>query len=72
MAVELYRNKSTWKNAQLTGIDIINQIYDKEKIGPLFINEIKEIQDNLRTAQNSKFFREFVTTSNITSYKIYE
>ena len=55
MAVELYRNNSTWKNAQLSGIDIINQIYDKKKIGPLFINEIKEIQVNLEQHRTQNF-----------------
>ena len=55
MSVELYKNKSTWKNAQLTGIGIINQIYDKEKIGPLFINRIKEIQENLESHRTQNF-----------------
>ena len=55
MSAELYRNKSTWKNAQLTGIDIINYIYDKEKLSAPFINQIREIQQNLETHRTQNF-----------------
>ena len=33
--------------SQKNGIEIINRIYDKEKLGELFINQIKEIQQIL-------------------------
>jgi glycosyltransferase involved in cell wall biosynthesis len=40
-AVQLYSDEKLWKSSQENGIEIINQIYDKEKIGSLFINKIK-------------------------------
>lgn len=54
ISTELYRNKSMWQNAQETGVDIVNYIFDKEKLSPFFINKIKEIQQNLdqHRAQN--------------------
>jgi len=55
LSAEIYRNKSTWKNAQETGIDIINYIYDKEKLSAPFINQINEIQDNLETHRTQNF-----------------
>jgi glycosyltransferase involved in cell wall biosynthesis len=55
LSAEIYRNKATWKNAQETGIDIINYIYDKEKLSAPFINQINEIQDNLETHRTQNF-----------------
>ena len=52
---QLYKSKSLWENAQLIGIDIINNIYDKEKISPIFINRIKELQQNLETHRTQNF-----------------
>jgi glycosyltransferase involved in cell wall biosynthesis len=55
LSAEIYRNKSTWKNAQETGIDIINYIYDKEKLSAPFINQITKIQDNLEQHRTQNF-----------------
>lgn len=55
IAAEMYRNKSTWENSQETGVDIINFIYDKEKLGTLFINKIEEIQANLESHRTRNF-----------------
>jgi glycosyltransferase involved in cell wall biosynthesis len=55
MSTQLYKNKSMWENAQETGADIINYSYDKEKIAPLFINKIKEIQENLEAHRTHNF-----------------
>ena len=55
MSAQLYKNKSMWENAQETGADIINFSYDKEKIGPSFINKIKEIQENLEAHRTQNF-----------------
>ncbi len=54
-SAEIYRNKSTWEKAQEIGIDIINYIYDKEKLSAPFINQINEIQDNLETHRTQNF-----------------
>jgi glycosyltransferase involved in cell wall biosynthesis len=55
IAAELYTKKNLWQNAQETGIDIINKIYDKEKISPLFIKRIEEIQQNLEQHRTHNF-----------------
>lgn len=55
IATELYTKKSLWQNAQETGVDIINDIYDKEKISPLFIKRIEEIQRNLEQHRTRNF-----------------
>ena len=55
IATQLYKSKSLWKNAQLTGVDIINYIYDKEKLEAPFINQIKEIQQNLEKHRTHNF-----------------
>ena len=52
---ELYRNKTMWKSSQETGVDIINYIYDKEKLGVPFINKIKEIQEKLEEHRTQNF-----------------
>jgi len=54
-AVQLYTDEKLWVASQENGVRIINQIYDKEKIGSLFINQIKEIQDNLEQHRTQNF-----------------
>ncbi|AOW17598.1 glycosyltransferase [Polaribacter vadi] len=55
MAAELYRNKEMWQVSQETGINIINYVFDKEKLSPVFINRIIEIQDNLENHRTQNF-----------------
>ncbi|OAD45527.1 glycosyltransferase [Polaribacter atrinae] len=46
-SIQLYTDENLWENSQKSGVEIINNIYDKEKLGVLFVNQIKEIQENL-------------------------
>ncbi|TXD52207.1 MULTISPECIES: glycosyltransferase [unclassified Polaribacter] len=55
IATELYTKKNVWQNAQETGIEIINEIYDKDKISPFFIKKIQEIQQNLEQHRTHNF-----------------
>lgn len=55
IAAQLYKSKSLWENAQLTGVDIINTIYDKEKLEAPFINKINEIQQNSEEHRTNNF-----------------
>ena len=55
MASQLYQSKSLWENAQLTGVEIINTIYDKEKLSPLFVNRICELQENIEEHRTHNF-----------------
>ena len=54
-AIQLYSDEKIWKNAQKKGVEIINQIYDKEKLEQPFINQLNEIQDNLETHRTQNF-----------------
>ena len=51
----MYISKSLWENAQQTGVEIINHMYDKEKLGAPFINQIIEIQNNLEQHRTQNF-----------------
>lgn len=55
MASQLYQSKSLWENAQLIGVEIINTIYDKEKLSPLFVNRICELQENIEEHRTHNF-----------------
>ncbi len=55
LSKELYTKEHLWKHAQETGIEIINYIYDKEKISPPFIDRIQELQKNIETHRNQNF-----------------
>lgn len=54
-AILLYSNDEQWKESQEKGIEIINEIYDKEKIGFPFMNRIKKIQENINTHRTQNF-----------------
>ena len=55
VSAELYSNKTKWKSNQVTGVEIINYVYDKERLGLPFINKIKEIQQNLEAHRTQNF-----------------
>ena len=54
-SVELYSNEKLWKKSQQNGVEIINQIYNKEKINQPFIDKIIELQQNLESHRNQNF-----------------
>jgi len=54
-AVELYSNKSVWKESQRNGIKIINQIYDKEKLSGPFLEQITDLQNQIKTHRTQNF-----------------
>ncbi|MDO6676710.1 glycosyltransferase [Tenacibaculum sp. 1_MG-2023] len=54
-AIELYTYDILWKKAQQKGIEIINLIYDKEKLVNSFTNRINEIQEDLETHRTQNF-----------------
>ncbi|MBA6155726.1 glycosyltransferase family 4 protein [Tenacibaculum sp. S7007] len=55
-AIELYTNENVWKEAQKNGVKIINELYDKEKLEQPFINQIKNLQENLNAHRIQNFF----------------
>jgi glycosyltransferase involved in cell wall biosynthesis len=54
-AIQLYSDEKIWKNAQKKGVEIINQIYDKEQLEQPFINQLNQIQENLETHRAQNF-----------------
>ena len=54
-AIEIYTEKLVWESCQKNGVEIINTIYDKEKIGPIFINKVLEIQQNVSEHRKNNF-----------------
>ncbi len=54
-AVALYTNEKLWKLSQQNGIEIINTIYQKEKLAPQFLDTIKSIQNNLQKHRQQNF-----------------
>lgn len=46
-AVQLYENENRWKEAQHSGIQIINLLFNKKEWGEKLIGKILELQDNL-------------------------
>lgn len=53
--IELFTDEKLWKKSQLNGIEIINAIYDKNNIEPIFINQLKKIQENLIEHRQQNF-----------------
>jgi glycosyltransferase involved in cell wall biosynthesis len=54
-AIQLYSDEKIWKNAQKKGVEIINQIYDKDKLEQPFISQLNQIQENLETHRTQNF-----------------
>ena len=54
-AVELYSNEKLWFSLQKNGIEIINEIYDKEKLSQPFIKQINTIQNHLEVHRTQNF-----------------
>ena len=54
-AVELYNQKELWEKSQEHGIAIINNRYSKQKYEPEFLNEIEQVQKNLKAHRQANF-----------------
>ena len=54
-AIQLYTDEKLWKISQKNGIQIINEIYDKEKVSDPFINKILSIQEHLEAHRTQNF-----------------
>ena len=54
-AATLYRNKEAWQLAQKNGIQIIDELYDKNKLGFTFLSKLEELHINLGTHRSQNF-----------------
>lgn len=54
-AVQLYTDRTAWNIAQQNGVDIINQVYPKDKLGKAFIERLETLQSNLKSHRQQNF-----------------
>ena len=54
-AVLLYTDKNQWNEAQQRGVEIINIMFDKEHLTPLFFECIDKVFSNLEQHRNNNF-----------------
>jgi glycosyltransferase involved in cell wall biosynthesis len=54
-AVTLYSDAFLWKESQENGIEIINKLYNKEKLSPFFISRIEALKLNLKQHRTQNF-----------------
>ncbi|MFD2532397.1 glycosyltransferase [Gracilimonas halophila] len=59
-AVKLYQDEGRWKEAQQSGIHIINQLYPKNVLRDAFIKKIEEIQGDLDAHRRRNFIGEIL------------
>ena len=68
-AIELHSNPKKWKEAQLNGIQIINQLYCKEKILSKFAVVLKKIFENLSHHRTQNFIGQMMDHHSLKSSK---
>ena len=68
-AIELYKNKEQWEKAQSNGIQIINQLYDKNVLQERFRNCLKTIGANLTAHRNQNFIGQLLQHQILASTK---
>ncbi len=54
-AIALYTDITYWKTAQENGVNIINEIYDKEKLAPVFYDNLLNILQDLENHRSNNF-----------------
>ncbi len=68
-AVTLYTNKKLWKESQRNGIEIINKLYNKEKLIPFFLSLIEELKSNLKQHRSKNFIGSLLQYQTLRSTK---
>lgn len=68
-AIKLYTDENVWNQAQENGIQIINQIYDKEKSGTQFINRLASFQKNITKHRAQNFMGSLLQHQTLQSAK---
>lgn len=68
-AVELYTNTETWIKAQQIGFEIINQLYDREKLSSRLITKITDLNNNLDQHRSQNFIGELLQHHTLRSTK---
>ncbi|MBL4905380.1 MAG: glycosyltransferase family 4 protein [Flavobacteriaceae bacterium] len=68
-AIALYSDQQGWEQAQQNGIQIINSLYDKDLLGPPFIDEIKQLQQQLKNHRITNFLGSLLQHQTLQSTK---
>ncbi|WP_347173549.1 glycosyltransferase family 4 protein [Polaribacter uvawellassae] len=68
-AIALYSDKNLWNQSQKKGILIINKIYDKEKIGTQFINQLSLLQKEITQHRIQNFLGNLLQHQTLQSTK---
>ena len=68
-AIELYSDKKIWKNSQQNGIEIINKLYDKNKIGKQFVEKLEMLQKEINTHRTQNFLGNLLQHQSLKSTK---
>ncbi|RTL11922.1 MAG: glycosyltransferase [Flavobacteriaceae bacterium] len=68
-AVELYNDKSLWETAQKNGYEIIKKRFKKELFESDFINQVANLQENLKTHRNQNFLGQILQHQSLQSTK---
>lgn len=54
-AVELYKNRELWVEAQNNGVEIIDKVFPKAKLGQELISRIEKVHDDLKAHRQRNF-----------------
>ena len=68
-AIKLYSDEKIWKESQQNGVEIINQLYDKNKIGIQFIEKLTRLQENIETHRTQNFLGNLLQHQTLQSTK---
>ena len=68
-AVNLYLDKLSWLNAQHKGVEIINQVFDKELHSKLLIEKLEEVQKKLDSHRQKNFIGSMLLHHSISGTK---
>lgn len=68
-AIQLYSDKSVWVEAQKTGVQIFNQLFNKAKHGESFGVKIASVTENLQDHRKKNFIGSMFLQNTLQSYK---
>ncbi len=68
-SVAVYKNETLWKTSQENGVVIIHELYNKERLGELFLNTINNIQENLEYHRKQNFLGSLLQRETIQATK---
>lgn len=68
-AVELYTSKPLWETAQKKGYEIIEKRFKKELFASDFMNQVENLQENLKNHRTQNFFGQILQHQSLQSTK---